>query len=45
MEDREANANPLESFSDIDLAERCLCMDWCMALRRIGISDPFEIEN
>jgi len=45
MEDREANANPFESFSDIDLAEMYLCVDWYIALRRIGISDPLEIEN
>lgn len=32
----------LDQFSSGDLAEMYLCMDWYMALRRIGISDPFE---
>ena len=31
----------LDQFSSGDLAEMYLCMDWYVALRRIGISDPF----
>jgi hypothetical protein len=40
-EEEEEEVDPLDEFSQTDLAEMMLCMDWYLALRRVGIVNPF----
>ncbi|CAB9507037.1 expressed unknown protein [Seminavis robusta] len=34
--------DPLKEFSEEDIADMQLCLDWYITLRRIGISSPFD---